>query len=242
MQDFLYFIFALVPAVLWIYYFRSHDKAEKEPVGFLVFSALLGALVVIPAALAEVFVAKNIIPFFFPKTPVAPLSLYGGFTGFLVLNIFAVAVIEEVFKFLAIRLTVYNSKHFNEVSDGIVYMVSAALGFAAFENFLYFSKFGPNVIFMRSLFTPLFHASASAIAGHYLGLVKWDKRYSKKVYLALAASVGLHFIYDLLVFFSSLKENFLYMILAIALLVVSGYWVVKKFKDSEDIDEKCEVC
>jgi len=242
MKNIIYFIFALVPAILWIWYFKSHDKAEKEPLRLLIFSAFLGAVAVIPAALVEVFIAKNIIPFFFPQKQIAPLIIYGGFTSFLILNLLVVSIVEEVFKFLSVRLTVYNSKNFNEVSDGIIYMVSAAFGFAAFENFLYFLKFGQDVIFMRSLFTPLFHASASAIVGHYLGLAKWDKCFSKKVYLALAFSVGLHLVYDSLVFFSVLQENSLYMILAIVLLIISGYWMLRKFKECEDIDDRCRIC
>jgi len=35
-----------------------------------------------------------------------------------------VGIVEEFFKYLAVRLTVYRSEQFNEVMDGMVYMVS----------------------------------------------------------------------------------------------------------------------
>jgi RsiW-degrading membrane proteinase PrsW (M82 family) len=203
MKEIIYLIFAVIPTILWVLYFYKHDKGEKEPCKFLIYAVILGAAVVIPAAFLELFVTKNLIPLFFPHAKVAPISAYPSFASFLIYNLIAIAIIEEVLKFLVIRFTVYRAKCFNEVADGIVYMVAAALGFAAFENFLYFLKFGQEVIFIRSLFTPLFHASASAIVGHYLGLAKWDKKFQKKVYLALICAIILHFVYNFLVFFVS---------------------------------------
>lgn len=239
MKESLYLIFAVIPAFLWIYYFYKHDRGEKEPKRLLILAAVFGAIAVIPAAFLEIFITKNIIPFFFPQIKAAPISAYSTFAVFLILNLIVVSVVEEVLKFLSVRLTVYNSERFNEISDGIVYMVTAAFGFAAFENFLYFLNFGNEVIFVRSLFTPLFHASASAVVGHYLGLAKWDKKFRRNVYLALIFSIVLHFLYNFLVFFSSFAESFFYIILAILLLAFSGKWMMDKFKECEDMDEEC---
>ena len=39
-----------------------------------------------------------------------------------------------VLQIFAVRFTAYRSKQFNEVMDGMIYMISSALGFAAAEN------------------------------------------------------------------------------------------------------------
>jgi len=238
MREGIYLIFAIIPAVLWIYYFYTHDKGERDPLILLILAAMVGAAVVIPTALSEIFITKNILPLFIPQSKIAPITAHSQFTIFLIFNLALIAIIEEVFKFLAVRLTVYNSRHFSEIADGIVYMVAAALGFAAFENFLYFLNFGQKIIVARSIFTPFFHASASAIVGHYLALAKWDKSYSKKVYVALILAILLHFVYNFLVFSASFYGNYLYTILAIILLAISGRWMLQKFKETEDLDEE----
>lgn len=238
MKEGIYLIFAIVPAILWIYYFYTHDKGERDPLRFLILAAVIGAVAVIPAALVEIFITKSILPLFISSSKIAPISAHSKFTIFLTFNLIIISVIEEVFKFLSIRLTVYNSRYFSEIADGIVYMVAAALGFAAFENFLYFLNFGQDVIVARSIFTPLFHVSASAIVGHYLALAKWNKSYNKKVYVALLCAIILHFIYNFLVFSASFSGSYLYTILAIILLAVSGRWMLEKFKETEDLDEE----
>jgi len=244
MKEFLYLVFAIIPAFLWIFYFYRQDEgeSEKEPCGLLVYAAIFGAAAVIPAAFVELFVTKNLIPLFFPSVKfIAPISSYPQFTSFLISSLIIIAIVEELVKLLVVRLSIYRARCFNEVSDGIIYMVAAALGFAAFENFLYFLKFGQEVIFARSLLTPLFHASASAIVGHYLGLAKWDKKYRIKVYLAIPCAIGLHFIYNVLVLSASMTDNNLYTALAIILLAISGKWMLDKFQETEEIDHDCEV-
>ncbi|OIP23363.1 hypothetical protein COX95_03090 [bacterium CG_4_10_14_0_2_um_filter_33_32] len=238
MKQIIYLIFAIIPAVLWIYYFYKHDKGEKQPLRILILAAVFGAIAVIPAAFLEIIAIKKIIPVILPFEKVSSISSYTSFTLALILNVLFISVIEEVLKYLSVRFTVYYSKYFDEISDGIICMVAAAFGFAAAENFLYFMKFGQDVIFIRSLFTPLFHASASAIVGHYLGIAKKEKKYQKKVLLAIIFAALLHFIYNSLVIFSGMSEKLLYNFLAIVLLVFSGKWMLDRFKETERIDEE----
>lgn len=236
-KESIYLFFAIIPAILWIYYFYTHDK-KKEPLGLLIFSALLGSIAVIPALFLEWLVIKNIIPFFFSNAQTTLTDPYGYLTGFLIINIVIVSLVEEVLKFLPVKLVIYKLKYFNEISDGIIYMVATAFGFAAFENFLYFLNFGQEIIFIRSLFTPLFHASASAIIGYYLVLVKKNKAPKEKLFLAFAFSIALHSVYNFLAFFSGFSGNSFYMILTVLLLAFSGKWMLDKFKKAEDLDNR----
>lgn len=233
MTHVLYIIFAIIPAFLWIYYFHKADKNEPEPVRLLVISAFIGALVVLPAAYTELFIAKNILPNF-------GLKVSG--SSFLLINLAVVAVVEEIFKFLAVRSSVYYSESFNEYSDGIIYMVSAAFGFAAFENFLYFLNFGHQIIVVRSIFTPLFHASASAIVGHYLGIVKFKGSGRKKILFAIIFASIVHYLYNLLVFRANIEGSFIFIGMAIVLLALSAKWMFDKFREAEKKDAKCWFC
>jgi RsiW-degrading membrane proteinase PrsW (M82 family) len=52
--------------------------------------------------------------------------------GIIVLIIWA--AIEEIFKFMAAYFVAMRSKYMDEPIDGVVYMITAALGFAALEN------------------------------------------------------------------------------------------------------------
>lgn len=234
MKQILYLIFAIIPAALWIYYFVKHDKAQKEPLGLLLLTALIGAAAVIPAGLLETFINNYILPFCFSD---GGSFVNIGLSGFIIASFISISVIEEVIKFFSVKLTVYKSKYFNEHADGIVYMVVAAFGFAAAENFLYFCKFGHEIIFLRSLFTPLFHASAAAHAGYYLGRLKLCECQKKNVYKGLLFAIFLHFTYNVLVFSAGAYNNHLFTLLAVVLLIWSGNWMINKFKQTEYEDE-----
>jgi RsiW-degrading membrane proteinase PrsW (M82 family) len=113
--------FSLLVALFWLKKFRKMDKYEKEPERLIYLTFVAGALATIPSAILE-------IPLAFPSSPRAyPVKD-------LFLSFLWVGMVEEFFKYLAVRLTVYRSTEFNEVMDGIIYMISAALGFAATEN------------------------------------------------------------------------------------------------------------
>jgi RsiW-degrading membrane proteinase PrsW (M82 family) len=239
MREALYLIFAIIPAVIWIYYFYKKDKGEPEPIRLLFIAFFVGAIVVIPAAYLEIFITKNILSKFFLDDH---LSSGEFLSYFILLSFVCVAIVEELFKYLAVRFTVYYSDDFNEYADGIIYIVAAALGFAAFENFLYFLNFGPDIVVARSLFTPLFHASASSVVGHYMIQMKFSRVFKKKVAAAFIVSSLIHVFYNILVYSFSSTDNYWYLATALLFLVLLGIWMIGKFKEAEEVDEKCWEC
>ena len=118
-----------------------------------------GAVATVPSVLLESFLHLH--------DQGSPILLRNLFLSFL-----WVGIVEEFFKYLAVRLTVYRSNQFNEVMDGMIYMVSAALGFAATENVGYMLGFGFSVGFLRAILSYLAHISFSAILGFYMGKAK----------------------------------------------------------------------
>lgn len=177
-------VISVAPAVGWVWFFHRQDRYEKEPLPLLVRTFVLGMVAVIPAIYFE-------RPFeaWFVDPPNVLARLFAVFV--------VVGVGEELFKFFAVYAAVWRSHHVNEVMDGIVYAVTAALGFAAVENLLYTISFGLQVAPVRAFVASLAHASFSGIMGFHFG---WARLYAARPEQSLARGIllagGLHGLYD----------------------------------------------
>ncbi len=174
--------FSLVVALLWLKWFRKKDKYEKEPERLVFLAFFAGVLATVPSVLLESFLRLH------HQDSTVPLQN-------LFLSFLWVGTVEEFFKYLAVRLTVYRSKEFNEVMDGMVYMVSAALGFAATENVGYMLGFGYSVGFPRAILAYLAHISFSAILGYYMGKSKIEGQ-KNLIWAGFALAISLHWLYN----------------------------------------------
>jgi RsiW-degrading membrane proteinase PrsW (M82 family) len=176
------FAFSLLVALFWLKSFRKMDKYEKEPERLIYLAFFSGVLATIPSVLLE-------FPLPMKKFSQPPL-LAEIFFSFL-----WVGIVEEFFKFLAVRLTVYRSNQFNELMDGMIYMVSTALGFAATENVGYMLGFGFSVGLLRAILSYLGHVSFSAILGYYLAKAKMERK-RDWLWVGFILAVSLHWLYD----------------------------------------------
>jgi RsiW-degrading membrane proteinase PrsW (M82 family) len=174
--------FSFLVALFWLKRFRKMDKYEKEPERLIYLAFFAGALAIAPSALLESLV--NLA-----GDPNSPQF------GHLFLAFLWVGVVEEFFKYLAVRLTAYRSNQFNEVMDGMTYMISAALGFAAAENVGYMLGFGFFVGILRAILSYLGHLSFSAILGYYLGKAKVERK-SSWLWIGFIWAISLHWLYD----------------------------------------------
>lgn len=195
----------VIPGVLWVLYFHRKDKYEREPGWLVAKTFLVGAVMIIPAGIVESLfrgVLRN------------PPSL----GALLLATVFGVGFVEEFLKYWATRRVAYDHPAFNEPVDGIIYAVSAGLGFAAFENVLYASTLGLGVGIVRAVLTSLVHASFSGIVGFGMGIAKFAPRGLEGAVIGrslLLASV-LHGVYDFLLM--SQLMNFYLTVLVVALL------------------------
>ncbi|GAB6138111.1 PrsW family intramembrane metalloprotease [Halanaerobaculum tunisiense] len=201
MNPFLVLAVSLVPGLLWVYFFYRKDKYEPEPVRLILLAFLYGALAVIPVGLVE-----------YPFSDL--MSRPPNLVVLLFLTIGVIGLVEEVAKFAVIRFTIYKSDQFNEVMDGIIYSVSAGLGFAAVENLLYTGLFGYQVGLSRAVITSLLHASFSGIMGYYLGRAKMEEN-SSLIYFGLVQVILLHGVYDFLVLGRFISSYVVYALVAI---------------------------
>lgn len=199
---------SLIPGILWVIYFYRKDIYDKEPAYLIAKAFVAGALMIIPAGLVEAPLRG-----IFTNPPSLPILLLA--------SVFGIGLVEESFKYLAVRKTVYDLADFNEPMDGIIYAVSAGLGFAAFENVLYAASYGLSVGVVRGALTSLVHASFSGIVGFNMGIAKFAPRSMEGPLIVrglMTASV-LHGLYDFLLMTGLM--NF-YLTLLVVVLLYAG--------------------
>ena len=114
-----------------LYIIYRYDKYEPEPVIILILTGIAGGLMSsVPAALFNT-AAVSIL---------GPGSLFlsdsnAAVDSFTLLKFsFFVGFNEEIWKSAAALFILKRLKHFNEPADALIYSMTIALGFAAFEN------------------------------------------------------------------------------------------------------------
>jgi len=179
---------ALAPVLIIAFYIYIRDKYEKEPIGILLKTFLLGAVITVPIIFVEQFLDSYWENTFGSEQSICKAT----YTAFVVASF-----TEEAFKFLAFYILIWQNRNFNEKFDGIVYAVYVSLGFATVENFLYVFEGGIQVALLRALTAVPAHALFGVTMGYYFGLAKFRTALqSKYLILSLLVPILLHGIYD----------------------------------------------
>ncbi len=210
-------LIALAPGLFLIWYFNHRDKYEPEPKRKILKIFAIGALMVIPAALVEILL-MNLVG-----------RITGGLLYIVVISFFVIAPAEEILKFLAVRRWIYRSLDFNEVMDGIVYTVSASLGFATLENVLYVIPLGLSTGVARAFLTVPGHACFGALMGYYIGRATFNRaRESELMMRGIIYAILCHGLYDFLLLTRSSFSSFV-----ILLLVALFLWIRTQLRKAE---------
>jgi len=194
----LYFLFltllGFVPSLIWLgFYLRKDVHPEPKEMVIKIFILGMGCAVVAAfvGILLSDFIQNSGLPLFF--------SLF--------LQVFiAVALIEEIAKYLPIHFYVLNDPEFDEPIDAMIYMIISGLGFAALENILFLFKsflssgmLGETLValFGRFISATFLHALTSASIGYFLALSILKKRGRTFFFiLGILLSTTLHGIYN----------------------------------------------
>ncbi len=209
-------IAALAPTAVLMHFFWVRDKYDREPFGRVITVFLISLFSVIPAAILEMFFN---------------FSQYGligvGITVWL-----GVALPEELVKYLFLRWFAVKHRHFDEVYDGIVYGVAAALGFATTENLMYIFSDGGNWVtaIMRAVLSVPGHALWGVMIGYHVGKAAFTPDPAVKRQLVLRGilmAVFWHGLYDFFAFGSELvpEGTALLFILGLVAVVIIN-WVI----------------
>ena len=165
----------VLPALLWLTFWLLEDRCEPEPKRYLLLTFAAGALVVFVALWME-----------------QRAMLY--FTGTTLL--FVWAAMEELLKFGAAYVVALRLRIFDEPIDAVVYMVTVALGFSAFENMLFLMTPLQNGDVLQTIIrgdlrfigATLLHTLSSATIGMALALAFYKSAAIKRT-VALAGVI-----------------------------------------------------
>lgn len=172
-------ILGLLPASVWMFFYLQEDP-HPEPRRMIVVTFVVGAMMAIPVIILQLLTQDA-------------LNTFG--INSIIVSIIALALIEEIFKFVAAFWVTYKNPEFDEPIDAMVYIITAALGFATVENVLIMGNIFSlattasltaslstafSTVALRFIGATLLHTLASGLLGYY-----WAKRIIKRSRLYL---------------------------------------------------------
>ncbi len=204
---------SFLPALFWLWFWLKQDSKKPEPVLLLSLSFITGAV--------TVFLVYPIESFAYKFTSGTSLFV-------------AVALIEEIMKYLALYLVALRSKYFDEPIDAVIYAITIALGFSAMENLLYLvSTISQDGVMLgvinsnlRFVGATLLHTVSSAAIGVAVALSFYKRPAMKTIYLALGLITAfvLHTIFNLTIIntesIGEILIVFFYLWIAIVILLL----------------------
>lgn len=203
---------AYLPPLAWLWFLRTRDRYEPEPKRLVLNLFLLGLGASVPALALGGAIDDALAPIYASGVPA--IGFGPTFTIGSILVVALVASIAEVMKYLFASSRIRRDPNFNEPVDGMIYLASVGLGFAAAANAQYvIGMFNASLdlspsreaAFLAALqmaaigavLTTLAHASFSGIAGYYLSRhVLFNKPFSF-VIVGLVVATLLHSLYSL---------------------------------------------
>ena len=212
-------VLAILPCLLIMYLIYRMDLYEREDLFPLALCFLLGMLIVFPL--------YEIQQFFYDRgwsnTNTIPWALFS--------SLVVVALSEESFKYLALRIYPYRQSFFNEPIDGVVYAMMVGMGFAALENIFYAFQFEMTTTLIRGITAVPAHASFAVIMGYWLGKARFAKNGRLRyLFLAWAVPVGVHGLYNFFV----LQEVYDWLIVfSVIILSVALFIAVRLVKQQQ---------
>jgi RsiW-degrading membrane proteinase PrsW (M82 family) len=215
-------ILAFAPAVFWLWYFYLKDRYAPEPRSWILRVFVLGMLSTVPIAFIEALFGAALPSEFFTAVVVAP-------------------IVEECGKFLVVFWFVYRRPVFDEPIDGIVYAVTAALGFAALENFVYlFAAYSETLALplelslLRAVLSVPGHALMSSMWGYSLGqtLVTPHPLARRLILNGLLLSIFLHSAFNLLVGAGAVGATILILVLVPAMWILASRHITMTLRES----------
>ena len=214
----------ILPALLWLIFWLREDRLHPEPRRFILYVFLTGMLAV---------------PIVLPLEEITQRYVAGN------LMFVIWAFIEEGMKLGAAYVVVLRRREVDEPIDAVMYMITAALGFAALENTLFLAGAiktggfvnGLDLGVLRFVGASLLHVVASGALGFFLAIGFYKRGFMKKIdaLLGLLAAICLHTLFNLFILKSEGSSMYTFTVfafvwLAVILLLV-GFEKVKQIRE-----------
>lgn len=193
----LYIFFGALPSLVWLFYYLQKDL-HPEPKKMVLKVFFWGAIATIPALFLQIIFSEAL-----NYLHLAPA------TTSIIKWFFVIALTEEMVKYLVVRWVVFGNGELDEPLDIMLYMVVAALGFAALENMLYlFSpidnlsfdavlKITVTISFLRFIGATFLHTLCSGLLGYFMALSSLrGKHRFRLTIVGLFIAVLLHGLYN----------------------------------------------
>ncbi len=217
----------VLPVMLWLWFWLKEDSRRPEPKRILLLTFFYGAIAVIAA-----FVLEKAF-FMFEESIGIEKTAFG-----IITLLFVWALIEEVLKYLAAKFAAFRRKSFDEPIDAMIYLITAALGFAAFENVLFLIQaFDSGVMSgfitsnLRFLGATLLHTATSGIVGASIGFSFFHKRSMRRnVIGGIIAATILHFIFNYYIITMGSGESILKAFIPLWIVIIVILFVFEKIK------------
>ena len=177
-------MFLFLAAIWWL------DRYDREPPWLLGVTFLWGAVGAVVMALMGSVVLSVVLQLFLigGGAEGADIDTAQAISG----PVLIAPLVEEPAKALILLFVIWN-RHFDNMTDGFVYGAAAGLGFGMTENLMYFVSVSGDVeawgstVLIRTFYSAVMHATASAIVGASLGFA----RFRGAGWLLLSGTVGL---------------------------------------------------
>lgn len=175
------FLGGIVPSLLWLWFWLKEEE-NPEPKGTLAAVFIMGMIAVIIVLPIQKFIQAYV------SSNEGQLILWSS--------------AEEILKYLAVLVILYGTNKANEPIDWPIYLITAALGFAALENALFLIK--PLSVSqttvslltgqLRFLGANLLHTISSGVIGIAVGISFYMEEYKKGWFLLIgfAIAIALH--------------------------------------------------
>ncbi len=160
MQALLSLVFAALPMITFLWIIWLIDRYDREPIWLVALNFGWGATGAILLSLSVVWGVAS-----------------GIGAGTETVTIVFSPIFEEAAK-AGILFWTARTRHFDNITDGIVYGTAVGFGFAMTENFLYFLRASTpdawiSLVITRTLYTGVLHAMATGVLGASIGITKF---------------------------------------------------------------------
>lgn len=180
------FIGGFLPALFWLWFWLREDNKHPEPKRLIALSFLFGACAV-PLA----------VPF---------EKLIDYFTYSPIIVLIGWAFVEEALKYIAAYAGGMHTQAEDEPIDAMIYLITAAIGFAASENVLFLiHPLSNGEMFttlvtgnVRFIGTTLLHILSSATVGAFVAFSFYQRKRSRFEHMAigLVVATALHAVFN----------------------------------------------
>jgi len=211
-------IISAIPCLLFvalIHHFSRHKKGSD-----ILRLKLLGAGFIAPIAATVIEFITLKLCNYFPDELVIPARAFLG-----------IALVEEGLKLAVILMIVKKRVDFKELIDGPIYAITAAMGFALLENFIY--VFGSQTPMAIALVRSITAVPLHALAGGFMGLAiaREKSKSTHRIAGTFLIAVLIHGSYDWFLMDERITDLLIFPLLAVGWLILG--WILRRARNRD---------